>query len=82
MSDLGLARVDREADVVGITADPSRIRSGRPLPRPRQEGRARWHLSLAPEESLAHADAVVAGETEYVWPDVLADLAAGRVLDG
>src|SRR5207249_2916083 len=35
-------------------------------------------VSLVPEESLRHADAVVAGEAEYVWRDVLADLAAGR----
>ena len=36
-------------------------------------------VSLAPhEKSLEHADAVVVGEAESVWPRVLADLAAGR----
>lgn len=36
-------------------------------------------VSLAPHErSLAHADAIVVGEAETVWPRVLADLAAGR----
>jgi radical SAM superfamily enzyme YgiQ (UPF0313 family) len=35
-------------------------------------------VTLTPEASLAHADAVVAGEAEYVWSQVLADLAAGR----
>jgi radical SAM superfamily enzyme YgiQ (UPF0313 family) len=35
-------------------------------------------VSLVPEESLRHADAVVAGEAEHVWADVLADLETGR----
>jgi radical SAM superfamily enzyme YgiQ (UPF0313 family) len=35
-------------------------------------------VTLTAEESLRHADAVVAGEAEFVWPTVLADLAAGR----
>jgi radical SAM superfamily enzyme YgiQ (UPF0313 family) len=35
-------------------------------------------VTLTAEESLAHADAVVAGEAELVWPTVLEDLAAGR----
>jgi radical SAM superfamily enzyme YgiQ (UPF0313 family) len=36
------------------------------------------HLSQVPEEGLAHADAVVAGEAEVVWPKVLADVMEGR----
>jgi len=32
-----------------------------------------------PEWSLAHADAVVLGEAEELWPQVLADAAAGRL---
>jgi radical SAM superfamily enzyme YgiQ (UPF0313 family) len=35
-------------------------------------------VSLAPTEALGHADAVVVGEAETVWKQVLADLAAGR----
>jgi radical SAM superfamily enzyme YgiQ (UPF0313 family) len=36
-------------------------------------------VSLAPHErSLEHADAIVVGEAETVWPRVLSDLAAGR----
>ena len=35
------------------------------------------HPSLLPEECLAHADAVVVGEGEYVWGDILRDAAAG-----
>jgi radical SAM superfamily enzyme YgiQ (UPF0313 family) len=37
------------------------------------------HATFCPEEALAHADAVVCGEAEGVWPRVLEDLAAGRL---
>jgi len=37
------------------------------------------HPTVRPEEALAHADAVVIGEAEPVWPRVIADLAAGRL---
>src|SRR5262245_61941143 len=83
MADLDLAAVERTADVVGLTAMGPQIRRAYDLA---DHFRARgkrvvlggtW-VSLVPEESLKHADAVVAGEAEYVWPDVLADLADGR----
>jgi radical SAM superfamily enzyme YgiQ (UPF0313 family) len=83
MHDLDVARVEREADVVGITAMGPQIRRAYDLA---DHFRARgkrvvlggtW-VSLAAEASLRHADAVVAGEAEDVWADVLADLAGGR----
>jgi radical SAM superfamily enzyme YgiQ (UPF0313 family) len=37
------------------------------------------HACLMPEECLAHADAVVVGEAEYVWPQLLRDVAAGAL---
>jgi len=83
MHDLDLRRVEREADVVGITAMGPQIRRAYDLA---DHFRARgkkvvmggtW-VTLAAEDSLRHADAVVAGEAEYVWGDVLADLEAGR----
>jgi radical SAM superfamily enzyme YgiQ (UPF0313 family) len=37
------------------------------------------HASMMPEEALRHADAVVVGEAESVWPQVLADYEAGRL---
>jgi len=37
------------------------------------------HPSVAPDEAAAHADAVVVGEAEPVWRQLLADLAAGRL---
>jgi radical SAM superfamily enzyme YgiQ (UPF0313 family) len=38
-----------------------------------------FHVTLAPDEALQHADAVVVGEAEGVWPRLLEDAAAGRL---
>lgn len=35
------------------------------------------HVSMMPEEALAHCDAVLIGEAEGLWPRLLADLARG-----
>jgi radical SAM superfamily enzyme YgiQ (UPF0313 family) len=83
MHDLDVARIARDADVVGLTAMGPQIRRAYELAdRFRRLGKrvvlgGTW-VTLTPEASLAHADAVVAGEAEYVWRDVLADLEAGR----
>lgn len=37
------------------------------------------HASVLPEEALAHADAVVIGEAEGVWPQVIEDARAGKL---
>jgi radical SAM superfamily enzyme YgiQ (UPF0313 family) len=37
------------------------------------------HPTFLPREALLHADAVVAGEVEDVWPQLLADVEAGRM---
>ena len=37
------------------------------------------HASVLPEEAQQHADAVVVGEGEPVWPEVVADAEAGRL---
>ena len=37
------------------------------------------HASIMPEECLKHANAVVVGEAEYVWKNVLEDAAAGEL---
>jgi radical SAM superfamily enzyme YgiQ (UPF0313 family) len=81
MADVNL---DAPCDVVGIGAMGPQIARAYDLA---DAFRARgkkvvlggpW-VSLAPAEaSLAHADAVVVGEAETVWPRVLEDLAAGR----
>ncbi len=83
MHDLDVARVEREADVVGITAMGPQIRRAYDLADHfRAKGKrvvlgGTW-VTLTAEDSLRHADAVVAGEAEYVWHDVLADLEGGR----
>jgi radical SAM superfamily enzyme YgiQ (UPF0313 family) len=83
MADLDVATIERDADVVGITAMGPQIGRAYELA---DHFRARgkkvvlggtW-VSLTAETSLQHADAVVAGEAEHVWADVLADLEAGR----
>jgi len=38
-----------------------------------------FHASLLPEECLEHCDAVVEGEAEYVWPELLEDFRSGRM---
>ena len=37
-----------------------------------------YHPTLVPEEALAHAEAIVEGEAEAVWPRVIEDLRTGR----
>jgi radical SAM superfamily enzyme YgiQ (UPF0313 family) len=37
------------------------------------------HACLMPEECLEHADAIVIGEAEYVWPRLLEDVAASAL---
>jgi len=37
------------------------------------------HASVMPEEGLEHADAVVVGEADEIWPRVVADAEAGRM---
>jgi len=37
------------------------------------------HVSALPEETRAHADAIVIGEGEPLWPALIADLRAGRL---
>jgi len=37
------------------------------------------HVTLVPDEAALHADAIVVGEAEPVWPEVIRDLRSGRV---
>ena len=37
------------------------------------------HASMLPQEALEHADAVVVGEAEEVWPDLIEDLRRGQL---
>jgi radical SAM superfamily enzyme YgiQ (UPF0313 family) len=79
-------RIDFNADydLVGITAmTPAATRAYAIADRFRRRGTpvvlGGFHPSLMPDEAIAHADAVVIGEAEEVWPRLLADLAANRM---
>jgi radical SAM superfamily enzyme YgiQ (UPF0313 family) len=75
--------LDHECDIVGITAMGPQIARAYDLAAQfRARGRrvvlgGTW-VTLTAEESLEHCDAVVAGEAESVWPQLLADFSEGR----
>jgi len=76
--------VDQAVDLVGITvltelalrayliADAYRARGVKVV-------MGGIHPTVLPDEALGHADAVVVGEAEDVWPQLVADAAAGRM---
>jgi len=37
------------------------------------------HVTVCPEESMRHADAIVTGEAETIWPTVCEDLLTGKL---
>lgn len=73
---------DRPTDLVGITVDTFGARRAYEIA---AIYRARGvpvvlggiHPSVVPDEAAQHADCVVIGEAEDLWPQVLADAAAG-----
>src|SRR5262245_1816069 len=75
---------DKRLDVVGITANTPAAPHAYALSR---EFRRRGvvvviggpHATLLPEEVAEHADAVVVGEGELVWPRLLADFEKGEL---
>jgi radical SAM superfamily enzyme YgiQ (UPF0313 family) len=75
---------DRHYDLVGITATCATAPRAYEIA---QEFRQRrvpvvmggFHTALHPEEALAHCDAIVAGEAESVWPQVVEDAARRRL---
>jgi len=75
---------DDDADLIGITAMTIQARRAYEIA---DEYRRRGkrvvmggiHVSVLPDEALTHADAVVIGEGELVWPTVIADVQAGRL---
>ncbi len=79
-------RVDfeKKIDLAGITANTPAAPHAYALAREyRKRGVAVViggpHATLLPEEALRHADAVVAGEGELVWPRVLSDFEQGKL---
>ena len=75
---------DGNFDLVGITAMTHQaVRAYEIADRFREKGftvvLGGMHPTVMPDEALGHADAVVIGEAEPVWPQLLADHLAGRL---
>lgn len=75
---------DCDVDVVGITLlTRSALRGYEIADRFRERGvkviLGGMHATVCPEEAAQHADAVVIGEAEGVWHQVLADVKAGKL---
>lgn len=75
---------DTDADLVGIGSMGHGIMRSLALARAfRERGKTvvlGGHMaSLVPEEAARHADAVIVGDAEAVWTEVLADARAGRL---
>jgi radical SAM superfamily enzyme YgiQ (UPF0313 family) len=76
--------IDQEVDLVGITVltelAPRAYQIGDIY---RRKGvkvvMGGIHPTVLPEEALEHADAVVVGEAEGIWPQLVADAASGRM---
>jgi radical SAM superfamily enzyme YgiQ (UPF0313 family) len=76
--------LDNQFDVVGMTVmTPFANRAYEIADELRSSGvkvvLGGMHASAVPEEAIAHADAVVIGEAERVWPKVLDDSAQGEM---
>src|SRR4051812_17052593 len=75
---------DQPCDLVGLTCMSHQAsRAYQIADEFRRRGKAvvigGFHATLAPDEALQHADAVVVGEAEGVWNQVLEDAASGRL---
>jgi radical SAM superfamily enzyme YgiQ (UPF0313 family) len=74
----------READLVGITAFTASVNRAYDIASIyRERGTpvvmGGIHASMRPDEALRFVDAVVIGEAESVWPQVVVDFEAGRL---
>jgi radical SAM superfamily enzyme YgiQ (UPF0313 family) len=79
---IGKINFSTDADLVAITAmTPQAPRAYEIADKFRQRNipvvMGGFHVSNLPEEGLLHADAIVAGEGEIVWPQLLADFERG-----
>jgi radical SAM superfamily enzyme YgiQ (UPF0313 family) len=84
--DENVERIDfsQVPDLVGITTMTATAPRAYEIARRYRAGGAKVvlggvHASMMPEEASKHADAVVVGEAESVWPQVLSDYDAGNL---
>jgi radical SAM superfamily enzyme YgiQ (UPF0313 family) len=76
--------LNQEVDLVGITVMTDLVpRAYQIADTYRQKGvkvvMGGIHPTILPDEALGHADAVVVGEAEGVWPRVVSDAASGQM---
>lgn len=79
-----LERDVKDVDVCAITADSKTARRAYDIAAAYRSRGAKVvmggiHPTACPEEALDHADAVVIGEAELLWPAVVRDLEAGKL---
>ncbi len=75
---------DQRADLVGLTAQtPVAPRAYQIATEFKKRGvpviMGGVHASMLPDEALQHVDAVVVGEAEEVWPDLIEDMRKGQL---
>ena len=75
---------DEEYDLVGITIMTTTANRGYEIADEfRRKGKpvvlGGWHASVLPEEAKQHADSVVIGEAEKLWPELLNDFSIGKL---
>src|SRR4030043_1621853 len=76
--------INQDVDLVGITVLPElALRAYHIADTYRQKGvrvvMGGIHPTVLPDEALEHADAVVVGEAEGIWPRLLSDAASGQL---
>ncbi len=74
----------KDVDLVGISVDSKTARRSYEIAAAyRKRGRkvilGGIHPSACPQEGLEHADSVVVGEADVIWPQVLKDFQAGQL---
>jgi len=77
-------RCDAPTDLVAMTVETFTARNAYQIAaRFRRRGipvvMGGYHPTLLPEEALQHADAVVVGDAEGIWPEVVEDARAGEL---
>jgi len=77
-------RFDAPTDLVAMTVETFTARNAYQIAaRFRRRGipvvMGGYHPTLLPEEALQHADAVVVGDAEGIWPEVVEDARAGKL---
>jgi radical SAM superfamily enzyme YgiQ (UPF0313 family) len=75
---------DQEADLVGITVMTDLARRAYQIADAYRQRRVPVvlggvHPTVMPNEALQHADAIVLGEGEVIWPKLLSDLTRGKL---